>query len=271
MRCGAPLALRRVLLAPRYDLPTMDVAAYLARIGLDAAPSLDVAGLETLQRAHLTQVPFENLDVYHRRGVSTDPVRSIAKIVERGRGGWCFELNGGFASLLAALGFAVTRLGATVLLNGPTSDPEPSHATIRVDLDHPHLVDVGFGDSFIRPLRLDDDGPQNGGTGQFSFSRDDDQITLRHLADDRWMDQYRFTLDPVTPADLDPANEFLQTSPTTHFTTKPFATRLIDGGPDRVTLVHDRLKMRSDGVWAEWPVTPDEWPAVLTEWFGLTP
>ncbi|HEX9977836.1 MAG TPA: arylamine N-acetyltransferase [Acidimicrobiia bacterium] len=249
----------------------MDAPAYLARIGLEAAPPLDHAGLETLQRSHLTHVPFENLDVYHRRGVSTDPDRAVTKIVEGRRGGWCFELNGAFASLLEALGFAVTRLGATVVLRQPTAGPQPSHAAIRVDLDHPYLVDVGFGDSFIRPLRLDEDGPQDGGTGRYQFRRDGGPITLSHLDGDRWADQYRFTLDPVTPADFDPSNEYLQTPLTTDFTRAPFVTRLLGGGPGRVTLLHDRLKTRSDGVWSEQPVTPTEWPALLAHWFGMEP
>ena len=255
----------------RRTLASVDVDAYLTRIGLDAAPPVDRAGLETLQRSHLTHVPFENLDVYHQRGVSTDPNRAITKIVERRRGGWCFELNGAFASLLETLGFAVTRLGATVVLRRPTVGPQPSHATIRVDLDHPYLVDVGFGDSFIRPLRLDHAGPQDGGTGVFRLEHDSGLIILSHLDGEAWVDQYRFTLAPVTPDDFDPSNEYLQTPLTSDFTRAPFATRLLDCGPGRVTLVHDRLKTRADGVWNEQPVTPTEWPAILATWFGLEP
>jgi N-hydroxyarylamine O-acetyltransferase len=249
----------------------VDAARYLARIGLDVAPPLDRFGLETLQRAHLTRVPFENLHVFHRRGVSTDPERSMTKIVDQRRGGWCFELNGSFASLLATVGFEVTRLGATVLLDGPTAGPEPSHASIRVDLDRPYLVDVGFGDSFIRPLPLDDSGPHDGGSGDYSFRRDGELLVLRAFGDDGWADQYSFSMDPVVPADFDPSNEFLQTSTTTHFTAKPFATRLLDGGPNRVTLVHDRLKLRRDGRWTETPVPPEDWPRVLVDWFGMEP
>jgi N-hydroxyarylamine O-acetyltransferase len=249
----------------------MDASRYLARIGLDGAPPLDRFGLEALQRAHLTHIPFENLHVFHRRGVSTDPARSIAKIVDEGRGGWCFELNGSFASLLDAIGFEVTRLGATVVLDGPTDGPQPSHASIRVDLERPYLVDVGFGDSFIRPLPLDDSGPHDGGSGRYCFRRDGESLTLRALDDEGWADQYRFSMAPVVPEDFDPSSEFLQTSPTTHFTAKPFATRLLDGGPDRVTLVHDRLKLRRSGRWTETPVPPAEWRDVLVEWFGMEP
>ena len=249
----------------------MDAGKYLARIGLDSAPGLDRQGLETLQRSHLTHVPFENLDVYYQRGVSTDPVRSTAKIVEGGRGGWCFELNGSFATLLSELGFQVTRLGATVVLEGASNGPQPSHASIKVDLDRPYLVDVGFGDSFIRPLPLDGDGAHDGGTGLYGFHGDGDTLTLRFQEDAGWADQYRFSTVGVRPGDFDPSSHFLQTSPTTHFTKKPFATRLIDGGPDRVTLVHDRIKLRRNGRWTETPVSSGDWSKVLNEWFGMDP
>ena len=78
----------------------MDVGAYLARIGIEAPVELTLEALEQLQRAHLTAVQFENLDVFYRRGVSTEPSWSVPKILQRGRGRWRYELNGAFATLL---------------------------------------------------------------------------------------------------------------------------------------------------------------------------
>ena len=78
----------------------MDVDAYLDRIGIPGPIAPDLDNLERLQRAHLTAVPFENLDVYARRTVRTDDDWSVSKVVGAGRGGWCFELNGAFATLL---------------------------------------------------------------------------------------------------------------------------------------------------------------------------
>ena len=58
---------------------------------------------------------------------------------------------------------------------------------------------------------------------------------------------------------------------TRQWTDRPFATRLIDGGPDRVTLLADRIRFRRDGVWAEHPVAPDDWNDVLARWFDMEP
>ena len=247
----------------------VNVAAYLARLGVDDRADMSVEGLERLQRAHLTRVPFENLDVFHARGVATDASWSVPKIVDRGRGGWCYEVNGAFATLLDALGFSVKWLGATVL---PADSPGPDHLAVEVTLDRPYLVDVGFGDSFICPLPLDSEGPHDGGTGLYRFEFGDDTTTLLFDGPDESEAQYRFGDQPFTAADFVAPSERLQTSRDSKWTKSPFATRLLSGGPDRVILLEDRIKFRRNGRWTEHPVsTDDEWAQLLDEWFNLTP
>lgn len=248
----------------------MDSDAYLALLGIEAPVTPDLEHLERLQRAHLTEVPFENLDVYARRGVRTDDNWSVTKVVETRRGGWCFELNGAFAALLDALGYEVTRHAATVLFSQSTGIP--THLTLKVDLDRPYLVDVGFGDSFIRPLPLDSEGPHDGGTAMFGFAFEGDSTTLVAYGDEGNAEpQYRFDATPRRSADFDEASLLLQTQPGLQWTKTRFATRLLDGGPDRVTLLEDRLKHRRNGTWTETEVDDEDWEALLEEWFGLTP
>jgi N-hydroxyarylamine O-acetyltransferase len=230
----------------------------------------DLDNLEKLQRLHMTAVPFENLDVFYRRGVKTSAAWSVPKIVERGRGGWCFELNGAFAALLAELGYRVTRRAATVLY--PPISPMPTHLTLEVRLERPYLVDVGFGDSFIRPLPLDSEGPHDGGTGEFGFVFEGEHTTLFGLEPGGAAEpHYRFGSNAAESLDFDEASTWLQTAPDLSWTKSRFATRLLDGGPDRVTLLHDRLKFRRDGDWSERPVGEEEWANLLDEWFGMTP
>ena len=247
----------------------MDVDAYLDRIGADPPVELNVSELERLQRAHLTAVPFENLHVFGRRGVSTATDWSIPKIVVDGRGGWCFELNGAFATLLEELGFAVQWLGATVLLGEPSG--EPDHLTIRVDLDRPYLVDVGFGDSFMRPLPLDGPGPHDGGRGEYGFIFEDDRATLVFHGDDGVERLYVFGSEPHRSSDFDRASQRLQTQEGLSWTKSRFATRLIDGGPDRVTLLEDRIKFRRGSEWTEEPIAEDAWDEALMQWFSMEP
>ena len=249
----------------------MDAVAYLSRIGLSGpiGPGLDE--LERLQRAHLTSVAFENLDVFYRRGVHTNVAWSVPKIVDAGRGGWCYELNGAFANLLEMLGFKVKLLGATVVL-GPEPLATPDHLALEVVLDRPYLVDVGFGDSFTRPLPLDAEGPHDGGTGEFSFAFDDGATTLIAAGDDGKPEpQYRFGANPHVASDFDASSFRLQNEPGLRWTEQPFATRLLDGGPDRVTLLSDRIKFRRGGQWTEELVAEENWAATLDRWFAMTP
>ncbi|GMQ98910.1 MAG: arylamine N-acetyltransferase [Acidimicrobiia bacterium] len=244
------------------------VDAYLERIGLDERPSIDVAGLEILQRAHLSAVPFENLDVYARRGVRTDLDWSVEKVVERGRGGWCFEVNGAFSDLLTRLGFRVHRLLATVLIPPPSS--LPSHLTLEVILDRSYLVDVGFGDSFIRPLVLDLTDRQDGGSGDYVIQSRDGIFALSQVAADGTLNpQYQFDRTPHEMKDYTEHSERLQADNELSWRKKPFATRLLSGGPDRVTLLRDTLKFRRDGTWTEEPVTDDDWETELDRWFSM--
>ncbi|MEL7156198.1 MAG: arylamine N-acetyltransferase [Actinomycetota bacterium] len=246
----------------------MNVDHYLQRIGFTGAITHDRATLEALQRAHLSTVPFENLHVYHRLGVRTDTDWSVAKIVDDRRGGWCFENNGAFGLLLRELGFDVVHLGAAVLLGGPTTVID--HLTLEVMLDEPWLVDVGFGDSFFLPLALNRRGPQDGGAGTFELIDSSQGLTLtRH--DDQGVPepQYRFRRVAHRLSDFDTASNHLQTAEHLHWRNKPFATRLLQGGPDRVTLTGDRLKLVRNGEETVTTVSPEEWDDVLRRWFAM--
>ena len=60
----------------------------------------------------------------------------------------------------------------------------------------------------------------------------------------------------------------MQVDPDRSWRSKPFATRLLDGGPDRVTLRTGRLKIVRDGVIDERALDGDEWERELVAWFG---
>ncbi len=120
------------------------VHEYLERLGIEAPPRPTLDGLRKLHRAHVHQIPFENLSIHLGEEIVLGPDELLAKIVDRHRGGFCYELNGAFASLLRALGYNVTLLAARVF-NGEQLGPPFDHMTLRVDLDEPWLADAGFG------------------------------------------------------------------------------------------------------------------------------
>ena len=243
------------------------VDGYLARIGIAERPAIDREGLTALQVAHLTTVPFENLDVHAGRPVPCDEGWALAKVVERRRGGWCFELNGAFAVLLERLGFTVERKAATVLLG--QAAPIPDHLTLVVTLDRPYLVDVGFGTGTPRrPIPLDTPGPHDGGCGAYRIAEADGATILerQRRRDGRWETCFRLEPGAVELADLEPAARFLRAG-ANQFTAAPFATRALDDMAGRVTWNAGRLVVRRNGSELVTP-TPDDRGA-LERWFGI--
>lgn len=138
----------------------MKLDAYLERIGFHrfdfGAPlAADLRTLNALHRAHQLAVPFENLDVQLQRPVSLDAAASYAKIVERRRGGWCYEMNGLMGWVLKQLGFDVTRMSAGVMREQAGDVRLGNHLCLLVRLEgQPYLVDVGFGGSLLEAMPL---------------------------------------------------------------------------------------------------------------------
>ena len=242
--------------------------AYLDRIGISSVSDPSLQALTELQLAHLRSVPFENIDVFLGNEVATDNDWTYTKVVDRGRGGWCFELNGAFAQLLESLGYHVQRLGAAVLLSGPTKIID--HLVLEVMLDQPYLVEVGFGARApIEPLALAEAGPLTTRSGTFEFLASPQGTTLAQLVEGVPEALYRFKRVNHRPADFESASQRLQTDRSLHWSTKPFATRLLDDDGTRIVLTRDALKTTTqDGETTE-AVTPSEWNNVLVERFGI--
>ncbi|GAA4467916.1 arylamine N-acetyltransferase family protein [Phytohabitans houttuyneae] len=213
------------------------VADYLARIGLPGAPpAADLSGLRLLQRAHLGTVPFENLSIH--LGERVDLTTLPDKVVKRRRGGFCYELNGSFARLLTALGYQVTLHSARVW-GGKRWGPPFDHLALRVELDEPWLVDVGFGRFAHHPLRLSARQPQDDPAGSFTVVDAESGFGDVEVVMDG-EPQYRVDPRPYELADFTPTCWWHSTSPDSHFTRSLTCSMLgADGG--RVTLSGDRL------------------------------
>jgi N-hydroxyarylamine O-acetyltransferase len=242
------------------------VDAYLTRIGTARSSQADAATLRELQRRHLLTVPFENLSIHLGEPILLDPQALVDKLVRRRRGGFCYELNGAFATLLAALGFPVTLLAARVF--GPDGlGPPFDHLALRVDADTSEswLVDVGFGRHSRYPLRLDvrTDQSDPGGTFRLADTADGDLDVLRD-----GQPQYRVEARPRTLGDFEPTCWWHQTSPRSHFTHGPVCSRLTETG--RVTLSDRTLLQTTGDRRHERTLTSDaEVLAAYRTWFGI--
>ena len=247
----------------------MKVPAYLARIGYagPVAPTLPV--LRGIHRGHMLSVPFENLDISRGRKIVVDENAFVRKIVEERRGGFCYEMNGAFAALLQAIGFQVTLLSARVARQDGSFGPEFDHLTLRVDLGEPWLADVGFGDSFIEPLRLKsgDEQRDDGRTFRIVEARDCLQLEKREPGE-AWKEQYRFTVQPRQLQEFAVMCTYHQTSPDSSFTRKRLCTRATPEG--RITLSDMKLVITSNGRKEEQVLSSEEeWRLALRRHFDV--
>ncbi|MGN9837027.1 arylamine N-acetyltransferase family protein [Nonomuraea sp. H19] len=140
----------------------MNIAGYLRRIGLPHllhAPT-SAENLRELHVAHIETVPYEALEIWLGRPTTVDPVESAERII-RGRGGYCFHLNGAFSELAKALGYDVTRHVGGVQAHGGEPNVDANHLVLTVrglpSAANPGgewLVDLGLGDALHEPLPL---------------------------------------------------------------------------------------------------------------------
>lgn len=129
--------------------------------------------LSALQRYHLANVPFENLELHYSptKVINTDAELLFDKIVTQntGRGGYCTENNVFFGTLLRSLGFSVMstagRVNMASAIIGEVGTQESytglSHMVNIVEIQGKrYIVDVGFGTGqATHPLELVDRSP----------------------------------------------------------------------------------------------------------------
>lgn len=120
-------------------LDTDRLGAYMARVGYDGslAPTIDT--LFALHRAHLTAIPYENLDIHLGRTLTLDRQATFAKLVGEKRGGWCFEMNGTFGWVLEAIGFDVRYVAGAVNRADRGASALDNHLVLIVTIDRPYI------------------------------------------------------------------------------------------------------------------------------------
>lgn len=258
----------------------MDPDRYLARLGVDPTEELDPTfeTVERLQSAHVRTVPFETLsitgDPYGDRsgeGVTLELEALYEKLVERERGGFCFELNGLFGWLLAELGFDVDRIAACVLDDDGDPRPPANHHALLVDFDRPHVVDVGLGLPKLRePLPVGGRvGPDGAGIEWRTVESDrpDAEYVVQTRSKGAWDDRYIFTTDPRPLSYFAATCDHLATAPESTFTGDPTVNVGTERGYKRLTT--ETFTEVSGGEKRERAVAPEAYRDTLESEFGI--
>ncbi|MFI6695140.1 arylamine N-acetyltransferase [Streptomyces sp. NPDC050433] len=250
------------------------ISGYLHRIGADRPAVPDAVALRDLQARHLRTVPFENLSVHLAEEIVLEEEALVAKVVDRRRGGFCYELNGAFAVLLRELGFRVTLLQARVFTADGGLGIPYDHMTLLVETPAPSgpgdgarrwLADVGFGNHSTRPLAFDERGDQEDPAGTFRVvaGREGDIDVVRD-----GKPQFRIDQRPRALADFTAGAWYHRTSPDSHFTRSLVCSRNTRDG--RITLSGRRLVTTANGERHERELVEDtEILSAYREHFGL--
>ena len=221
--------------------PVEATQEYLKRIKYRGSLRPSLRNLAALHKYHLMSVPFENLDIHLGRPIILSQGAFHEKIVKQRRGGFCYELNGSFAALLTRLGFRVRMLSARVAQKGGGFSPEFDHMVLLVKSKDRWLADVGFGDSFMEPKRLDYQDSQVDDGRIYRITRRAGGRLLSRWDGERnlWEPQYLFNMRPRKIKDFVRRCRWQQTSPNSHFKKGRLCTRLTSYG--RVTLTDRKL------------------------------
>ncbi len=251
---------------------SFDLDAYLNRIGFAGKASANLQTLQTIALRHPTAIPFENLNPLLGRPVPLDIASLQRKMVEGGRGGWCFEHNLLLGTALAAVGFHVEGLAARVHWNVPTGVVRPrSHMVLHVDLDGlPYIADAGFGGLTLSgALRLEPYVAQQTPHERVRLTPAGESLIVEVEIGGEWRPLYRFDLQRQALADYEVTNWYLCTHPDSYFVTGLVAARV---QPDRrYGLRNTELSIhRRDGVTERRVLaTADEIRATLEQLFGI--
>jgi N-hydroxyarylamine O-acetyltransferase len=250
-----------VLTAARTD-------SYLGRIGLVRPPVLGASALRDLHLAHLRTVPFENLSIHLDEPVSLEPGDLLAKIIDRRRGGFCYELNGAFALLLESLGARVSRVAARVY-GAAGLGPPYDHLALIAELPDgsgPWLADVGFGSHSSYPLDFGRRDGQADPAGEFSLADTaDGDVEVRKNGSPQYLLERR----PRELADFGATCWYQQTSPQSSFTQGSVCSLLTADG--RISIAGRQLIRTSGGERTETELTGDaELLAAYRDHFGIS-
>lgn len=246
-----------------------NVRKYLRRIKYKGRLLVDASTLRALHYAHLGEVPFESLDISIGRPVSLNRDTIYEKIVQRSRGGYCYELNGCFAQLLRELGFSVQLLPAQALDPEGQYGPPMEHMTLLVSLEKQWLVDVGFQDPFLYPLPLEDDTPQP--QGEYFYTIQGNEVVRKRMnasPNEMWRTLYRFDKTPKLLRDFSEMNTYHQTSLESFFQSHRLVTRSTEAC--RQTLLDNRFIVAFEGEKSERLITStEEYNRILQNVFNI--
>jgi N-hydroxyarylamine O-acetyltransferase len=228
-------------------MPVFDLERYLARIGWEGSREPTAATLAGVLRAHMTAIPFENLDVLLGRGVSVELDRIDEKLLGARRGGYCFEHGTLLHAGLCRLGFEPAIHTARVIMQRARAEAPLTHMCLTVRVDGQTLVlDPGFGGlAPLVPVPVGRDEDRRHGDLGHRMVRQDGEWVLEAEVNGQPMSLWCSSLEPVPHIDIVMGNHFVATAPESPFIANLMLRAIAPAG--RVSVLNRELTLRGAG------------------------
>ncbi|KGJ88670.1 arylamine N-acetyltransferase family protein [Colwellia psychrerythraea] len=176
--------------------------SYLADLAIDNR-SLDITFLNELQSKHIAQYSFNNVAVLLGQELPLDIESLFNKIVEKRRGGYCFEHNKLVFTVLSELGFDVRLLLSKVIYNQDIEVARTHRVTLLTLAGEDYIVDAGFGHLGARfPVKITLGLIQDQGDAKYRIIKNaKDDYCYQVVKDGDFFTLYTFDLHHYTESD----------------------------------------------------------------------
>ncbi|TVR83909.1 MAG: acetyltransferase [Chitinophagaceae bacterium] len=249
----------------------MNIEDYLNRIGYKGSLTPDLAVLKNLQTAHLYTVAFENLDIHYQNDIILDIDNFFQKIIIDKRGGFCYELNGLFQNLLLMIGYNAKLISARVYNEKDGNfGKEYDHLAIIVRIDEvEYLVDVGFGEFSLIPLKIELNTIQNDSRANYIIEAyKNDYLLISKLNGSGKKPIYIFTKTARKLSEFAEMCIYHQNNPNSHFTQKKIISKPTKNG--RISIAGNVIKITENGkIVKETEFEEDTFEKYLKKWFNV--
>ncbi|PTH34050.1 arylamine N-acetyltransferase [Staphylococcus arlettae] len=229
---------------------------------------VNLTTLNHLIQQYVLHVPFENINVQNNQPIALDDESMLYKIIVEQRGGFCYEQNRLFRNFLAAKGFSVKMVAATIH-TGDGWAMEGSHMSLIVTLPEGEFVaDVGYADVPQQALPLAHPTIVEDINGYFKIEWiDETNFQFLKYDGEAWVIQYQATNVSQTLADFAAGIEFNQHDPQSIFVRELIVSKAkVDG---RVTMSKRNITISTSDQKEKIAIDNINYRTLLAYYFGI--
>lgn len=251
----------------------MKVKQFLNRIGLNPDMKIECTYdfLKTVQYNAVTSIAYENMDILDNVPLSLEKEDLFKKIVENGRGGYCFEVNGILSWFFKELGFEVKDYFAR-FLRGEKEIPMRRHRVLSVNCNGKlYFCDIGIGQTAPRyPLLMEEELVQEQFGEQYRFKKDKDLgWVLYDLYNGEWRPFISFTEETKYEIDFLQPSFYCEKHPDSPFNKAPIIAIKTDKGRKTVNGREYKIFEGDKIVHIEENITDDRFLELLKNEFNI--